>query len=255
MEIYVSQFVLFVLIFARVMSLIAVAPIVGHQVVPIQVKVGLGLFVALVLYPVVAATHPVIDQSLAGIVFLVLKETAVGLLLGFVSGFILLGALMAGEFISLDLGLSMASVLDPDSGAQNTVLSEFLRIVMTLIFLLLNGHHFVLQALRMSFDTVGIGQFVITPGLSERLIVLTGTVFVVGIKLAAPIIVASFIVNVALAVLARVTPQINVFILNFQLKIGIGLALLMTAAPMMIYVFKKLLAGFEDNMIELVKAL
>ena len=77
----------------------------------------------------------------------------------------------------------------------------------------------------------------------------------VGIKLAAPIIVASFIVNVALAVLARVTPQINVFILNFQLKIGIGLALLMTAAPMMIYVFKKLLAGFEDNMIELVKAL
>ncbi len=255
MEIYVSQFVLFVLIFARVMSLIAVAPVVSHQAVPLQVKVALGLFVALVLQPMVAATHPVIDQSLAAMVILVLKEVAVGLLLGFASGLILLGAVVAGELISLDLGLSMASVLDPESGAQNTVISEFLQIVMTLIFLLLNGHHFVFQALRMSFDAVGIGQFTVSAGLSDRLVALSGAVLVVGVKLAAPIIVASFIVNVALAVLARVTPQINVFILNFQVKIGIGFILLMTAAPMMIYVFKKLLAGFEENMVELVKAL
>ncbi len=255
MEIYVLQFVLFVLIFARVMSLIAVAPVVSHQAVPLQVKIALGLFVALVLQPMVAATHPAIDASLAGLVILVLKEVAVGLLLGFVAGFILLGALVAGELISLDLGLSMASVLDPESGAQNTVMSEFLRLVMTLVFLLLNGHLFVFQALRMSFDAVGIGQFTIAAGLSDRLIAMTGAVLVVGVKLAAPIIVASFIVNVALGVLARVTPQINIFILNFQVKIGIGFILLMTAAPMMVYVFKKLLAGFEENMVDLVKAL
>ncbi len=255
MEIYVSQFVLFVLIFARVMSLVAVAPVVSHQAIPVQVKIALGLFLALVLHPIVAATHPVIDQRLAGFVLLALKEVAVGLLLGFASGFLLLGALVAGEMISLDLGLSMATVIDPDSGAQNTVLSEFLTLVLTLVFLVLNGHHFVLQALQMSYDSVGIGQVVISAGLSEKLVALSGTVLVVGVKLAAPIIVASFIVNVALAVLARVTPQINVFILNFQVKIGMGFLLMMTAAPMMVYVFKKLLAGFEENMVELVRAL
>ncbi len=255
MEIYVSQFVLFLLIFARVMSMIVVAPVVSHQAVPIQVKIALGLFVALVLQPLVAAMHPVIDQNLAGLVLMALKEVAVGLLLGFAAGLILLGALIAGELISLDLGMSLAEVLDPDSGVQNTVLSQFLWLVMMLVFLLLNGHHFVFQALRMSFDTVGIGQFAISGILSDRLVAMSAMVFVVGLKLAAPVIVASFIVNVALGVLARVTPQINVFILNFQVKIGIGFVILMTAAPMMVYVFKKLLAGFEENMVELVKAL
>ena len=255
MEIYVSQFVLYVLIFVRVISLIAVAPVLSHQSIPFQVKISLGIFLALVLYPVVAAMHPAVDVNVGGMAIAVLREAAVGMLLGFVAGLILLGAVVAGDLISLDLGLSMATVLDPESGAQNTVISQFLQIVLTLVFLLLNGHHFVLQALRMSFDVVGIGQFSIAPGLSDRLVALTGTVFVVGVKLAAPIIVASFIVNVALAVLARVTPQINVFILNFQLKIGMGFFLLLTAAPMMVYVFKNLLAGFEENMIELVKAL
>ncbi|HTX99578.1 MAG TPA: flagellar biosynthetic protein FliR [Bacteroidota bacterium] len=255
MDIYVSQFVLYVLIFARVMSLIVVAPVVSHQAVPVQVKIALGLFVALVMQPIVAATHPVIDQSLAVLTIMVLKEIAVGLLLGFAAGFILLGAVVAGEMISLDLGMSLATVLDPESGAQNTVMSQFLQLVMTLVFLLLNGHHFVLQALRMSFDAVGIGQFTISTGLTDRLVALAGAVLVVGIKLAAPVIVASFIVNVALGVLARVTPQINVFILNFQVKIGIGFLLMMTAAPMMVYVFKKLLAGFEENMVDLVRAL
>jgi flagellar biosynthetic protein FliR len=255
MEIYVSQFVLYLLIFVRVVTLVAVAPVLSHQAVPPQVKIAIGLFLALVVYPMVSAMHPVIDLQLGAIVLAVLKEAAVGLTIGFVAGFILLGAIVAGDMISLDLGLSLATVLDPESGAQNTVLSQFLQIVFTLVFLLLNGHHFVLQALRMSFDVVGIGQFSVAAGFMDRLVAISGTVFIVGVKLAAPLIVASFIVNVALAVLARVTPQINVFILNFQVKIGLGFLLLMTAAPMMVYVFKGLLAGFEADMIELVKVL
>ncbi len=255
MEIYASQLVLFVLIFVRVISLVALAPVLGHQSIPVPVKIALSLFVALVLYPILAAEHPAVDLGLGAMAVAVLAEAAVGLLLGFVLGLILLGVDVAGDLMSFDLGLTMATVVDPDSGAQNTVLTQFLRLVMTLVFLALNGHHFALQALRLSFDTIGIGGLAVSPALNERLIAAAGTVLVIGVKLAAPLIVASFLMNVALAVLTRVAPQINVFMLSFQIKIGAGFVVLLLTAPMMVYVFKKLLAGFEDNMLQLVKAL
>jgi flagellar biosynthetic protein FliR len=107
----------------------------------------------------------------------------------------------------------------------------------------------------MSFDTVQLGGFTLSELLVNHLVTLAGTIIVLGVKLAAPIIVASFLANVALGILARVAPQINVFMLNFQIKLGVGFVVLMTAAPMMVYVFKKALAGFEENMVQLVKAM
>jgi flagellar biosynthetic protein FliR len=250
-----SQLVLYLLIFIRVMSIIAVAPVLGHQAIPVQIKVALGLFAALVLEPVLQATHPAVPLQLGPLVIAAAAEAAVGLLLGFVMGFILLGVDVAGDMISFDLGLTMATVLDPETGVQNPVLTEFLRLVMTLVLLMLNGHHFILQALRLSFDTVALGGFTVTGAAADTLVAMSGKVLLIGIKLAAPVIVASFLMNVALGVLTRVAPQINVFILSFQLKIGVGLLVLLTTAPMMVYVFKNLLAGFEENMLALVKAL
>lgn len=255
MEIAVSQFVLFFLIFLRVTALVVVAPIVGHQAVPVQVKVALGIFVALVLYPVVAISNPPVDLSFGSFVVAGAKEVATGLLIGFASGMVIQGAVVAGELISFDLGLSMASVLDPESGMQNTLMSEFLQLVMVMVFLLVNGHHFVLQTLRFSYEAAPIGGIALSQPLADRLLSIAGMTLVIGVKIAAPVIVASFLVNVALAVLTRVAPQINVFMLNFQLKIGIGYFILLASAPMMVFVFKKLLNGFEENMLELVKVL
>ncbi len=254
-DLYGTQLVLYLLIFVRVMSIIAVAPVLGHQFIPVQVKVALGLFVALVLYPLIAATHPAVPMQLGSLVMAVIAEAGAGLLLGFAMGFILLGVDVAGDLIAFDLGLTMSSVLDPETGVQNTVLTEFLRLIMTLVFLLLNGHHFILQALRLSFDTVGVGGFTVNGAAADTLIMLSGKVLIIGIKLAAPVIVASFLMNVAMGVLSRVAPQINVFILSFQVKIGVGLMVLVTTAPMMVYVFKNLLAGFEENMLQLMKAM
>jgi flagellar biosynthetic protein FliR len=253
MEIYGIQLVVFVMILIRVLSAVILAPAIGDQIVPTEIKVAIAIFISLTLYPVVAAENPKVDLALGGLVLMGLKEAAMGLTLGFTSGLVLLAGSVAGDIMSFDLGLSMAVVLDPETGAQNNVISEFIRLVMVLLFLVLNGHHFVLQALKMSFECVGLGGFTVTQAVADRLLPLTGVVMVLGIKLAAPIIVASFLVNAALGILTRVAPQVNVFMLNFQLKLGVGFIVLMTAAPMMVFVFKKALAGFEENMVELVR--
>lgn len=253
MDIYAGQLVIFVMVFVRTVSMIVTAPVLGDETLPVQIKVALGVFVALVMYPLVAAQHPVVDLKLAGMAIMALKEVAVGVMLGFSAEIVLMAANVAGDLMSFDLGLTMASVLDPTSGQQNPVLTTLMRLMLVLVFLLVNGHHFVLQALCLSFEAVSLGSFSISGALSDHFISLIGSLFVLGIKLSAPIIVASFLVNVALGVLTRVAPQINVFILNFQLKIGIGFIILMAAAPMMVFVFKKILAGFEDNMLQLVR--
>src|SRR5512140_112772 len=104
MEVYVTQFVLFLLLVARVGALVITAPVFGHQSVPVQIKVGLTLFLAFVLYPMVSASSPDVDLRLAGIVLLALKEVSVGLLLGFVTGLVFSGVWFAGELIGFDVG-------------------------------------------------------------------------------------------------------------------------------------------------------
>jgi flagellar biosynthesis protein FliR len=254
MEIYVSQFIIYLLLFVRITSLVVVAPILGHQVVPVQFKVALGLFLALVFYPV-ASQSPLPDTRLLPLVVVALKEAAVGLTIGFVMSLLLAGAQFAGDIIGFSMGLSMASIFDPESNQNIAIVGQFLYLCLGLLFLLLNGHHFVLEALHLSYQVVPVGTFTMNAALGEGIVRLTGMVFVVAIKLAAPIIVALFLIDVGLAVLARVVPQMNIFMVSFPLKIAVGMIMMMATGPMIVYVFKKLLTSFETDVLEIVKVL
>lgn len=255
MEVYVTQFVLFLMLFARIASLVIIAPVFGHQSVPAVVKIALALFLSFVLYPLAAEKAPSMDLQLLSLVLVALKEVVVGLLLGFVTGLIFEGVRVAGELMGFDLGFSMATVFDPETSQNSPILSEFLVMVMTLVFLLINGHHFVLQGLQVSYEVVPVGGFTMSGVLSQKLVAMTGGMFVVGLQLAAPVMVSSFLVNIAMGVLARVAPQINVFIVSLPVKIIVGFVVLMTVGPVMIYVFKKMLTGFESNVLELVRVM
>jgi flagellar biosynthesis protein FliR len=255
MEVYVTQLVLFLLLFARITSLIVVAPVVGHTAVPVQVKVGLGLFFSFVFYPLAARTAPEVDVRLLALVLMALKEVAVGLVIGFAAGVLFAGVQGAGELVGFELGFSIATIFDPENGQSNPLVGQFFYLAASLVFLMLNGHHFAIEALQLSYAAIPVNGLQISGMAADRMVALTGTVLLVAVKLASPVIVAGFLVNLAMAVLSRVAPQMNVFVLSFPVKIAVVLVVLMTAGPMMIYVFKKLLSGFEDNVLELVRAL
>lgn len=255
MEIYEAQFLLFLVLFARITALIIIAPVFGHQSIPVQAKVALGAFLSFVLYPMVSHTTPHIDVQLLAFFVLIIQEVLVGLLLGFAVGMLFAGIMYAGEIISFSIGLSIANIFDPEGSQQTPVIGEFLYLLVVLIFIHLNGHHFVLEALQLTYAAVPIGTFVFSQPLADKVIAFGSLMFIVAVKFAAPLMVASFLTNVGLSILARVMPQMNIFVVSFPLSIGVGLIVLMSTAPFMVFVFKKLLLGFEDNIVELIKVL
>jgi flagellar biosynthetic protein FliR len=232
METGVLQFVIGVLVFVRVTSALVLAPGFGNRAVPPALKVALGVFLALVLQPLVAATHPSVDIALGSLLLLALKEAAVGLAIGFATGLVFQGVLVAGDLMGFDLGLSLAMLYDPETGTSNNVVAQLLSLTALMVFFILNGHHFVLEALHASYGAVPLGGVRLTGALQDALVTLTGMTLAVGIKLAAPVIVTSFLINIGLAVLARVAPQINVFFVTISLKTGAGLFVLLACAPM-----------------------
>lgn len=255
MGIYVSEFLVFMMVFARITAMVVIVPMFGHQAVPVQAKVAIGLFLGFVVYPLAANKGVVMNAEFIPIVLMALKEIAVGLSIGFFVGLIFAGVRFAGELISMDTGLAMAAMFDPEQNAQTTVLTESLYLLMLMVFLTMNGHHFVLEAIQLSYAAVPMGEFPFTPAVSGQLIRLTGFTFVIAVKLAAPVLVSMFLINLALSILSRVMPQMNIFAVAFPIKLGAGFAVIMVSVPLLVFVFTKLLAGFEENILELVKTL
>ena len=258
MNIYDSQFILYLLIVVRITSLLAVAPIFGHESVPAQLKIALVLFLALAFYPVASKDFNVIalsDFQLLGFALLVIKEVLVGILLGFAVSIIFYAALMAGEIIGFNMGLGFSQFFNPMVGQSTSFMGNFFYLIALLIFLLINGHHFLLQALQSSYSTVPVGGFSVNEFTYEEIIKLSRTLFIVGVKISAPALVALFLSNVVLGILSRVVPQMNVFIVGFPLQIGVGVVVLLIVSPLMVFVFKKLLLDFEESFLELVKVI
>ncbi len=252
MEVYISQFMLFLLIFARIGAFVAIAPVIGHSAVPLHVKIAISLFVSYLMYPLLLRTGIETDMAFGLFFFTIIQEMTLGLLIGFVSMLIFAGAQYAGSIISFNMGLYFANMFDPESSQQIPILSSFMYLFSMLIFIVVNGHHVTIQALQVSYVSIPIGEFAFSISMLERFITAGSTIFVVAVMLSAPILVALFLVNVGFGLLARVVPRMNVFIVSFPLKIGLGIMILMTTMPMLGFVFKKLLTDFQRNMMELV---
>jgi flagellar biosynthetic protein FliR len=253
MEVDLRQFVLFLGILSRVLPIIFLAPVTGHQSVHVVVKLALGMFVGLVLTPVLQKSIPVLDLEASALVLLALREIGLGLLIGFASTLVFVGVRFAGDLVATETGLSMATMFDPESGSSNPVIAQFFTLFATLIFLAINGHHFLLEAIVLSYHAVPIGQFALTGALTEGMISMTGMVFITAVKFAAPIMVAQLLTNVALAVLSRVMPQMNIFIVSMPLKIAVGLLVLVSSAPLLLGAVRQSLLEFESSLVELLR--
>jgi flagellar biosynthetic protein FliR len=210
------------LVFARLSAMIAVAPVLGHRTVPITHRAGLALLIAVILAPLLGPGAPR-ARDLGTLVLAVAGEVVVGLAIGFIA-LLLLGAIEgAGELVSTQMGLSLATVFDPTSGAQPTVIGQAHRLVATLLVLALNGHHLVIQAVVASFRRVRPGGVALGADLPIGVVGLGAKVLRSGLEIAAPVVGLLLVVNVALAFLARVAPQTNVFLLGVPVTIGLGL--------------------------------
>lgn len=206
----------------RISLILFLMPFFGGQTVPASVKAALCLTLTLALWPRIPLVgalmpgHPFVLAVMLG------SELLLGLILGLAVRFVFAAIQTGGQLIGFQMGFAMVNAVDPDSGVSEAVTAHFLYMVSLLTFLSFNGHLFLLSALVQSFDILPPGALLVTPRLASQIFSLSGQMFVLAIQIGAPVIVAILLVDLALALVSRASPQMNVLIIGFPLKISIG---------------------------------
>lgn len=220
--------------FVRIAALATTAPIFSHRSVPRPTRVALAVLVTIVVAPTLPPAGFVSPFSAAGIV-LILQQLLIGAAIGFTMQIVFAAADLAGEVIGLQMGLSFGTFVDPRTADPVPIVGSFLSLTMMLVFLALNGHLMLLAGLVGSFDSFPVGGLKSTGALDARLIVLYGReLFALGVTLALPVIGAMLLANVALGVLTRTAPQLNLFAVGFPVTLATGLAMLGLALPFVV---------------------
>lgn len=228
----------------RILGLIAAAPLFGNGSVPPTVKVALGVLLALIIAPTVPALPGADPLSLAGLLIL-LQEALVGLAMGFSMRIVFAAVEMAGEIGSLTMGLGFATFFDPNTQGRSSAISQFLALVATMAFLASNTHLVLLAALAESFSSLPVSAQPLYGGGFKQLADWGGKIFSTGVQLSLPIVAALLITNVALGILTRAAPALNLFGIGFPITLGVGLLVLAMSLP---YLATPLQQLFLDGM-------
>ena len=216
--------------FLRVLGLIIAEPVLGNTNVPAPAKVGLAIFIALVLAPVIPPV-PAVDPASAAGMLIAAQQLMIGLALGFILRIALTAAETAGQLIGLQMGLGFAVFFDPESSAQTAVVGQFLGMFAILVFLSMDGHALVITALAHSFTTLPISADPVAPNGLRLLLEWGGEIFRTGLLISLPVVAALLIANTAVGVMTRAAPQLNIFAVGFPLTLTVGFFGLWLAVP------------------------
>ncbi len=210
------------LVFVRVSSLLAVFPLFSMSNIPRPVRAALSALVAFLLVPLVPAlSEP--PAGFTGLIALIFKEAAIGLLLGFVSRLLFYALEFAGTLIATEMGLNMGATLSPFSNTRSEAPGLALFHLGAIIFLTLDLHHWLLVALQRTYQLLPIGAARLGPALFNDIVGRTSQLFVVGLLMAAPVIAVTFLINIVFSVVGRAVPQMNIFAESFAFRTLAGL--------------------------------
>ncbi len=236
----------FLLIFGRVTGLFLSAPIFGSRQIPARVKALIIVLLSATLAFFIPVQYG--QEILNPIHFLaaIIMEILIGYTLGFVV-YILFGAIqLAGQLMDMQMGFGIVNVVDPQTGAQIPLLGNLTQTLALLIYLAVNGHHYLIQALAQSYKAIPVLGFNIDASFSGLLIEITVYMFILAVQIAAPIIIAVLTTDIAMGFIARTVPQMNVFIVGLPLKILVGLGALFLMLPIYVWIFSVLFARFYE---------
>lgn len=221
----IGQMMLFSLIFMRMSGFILLNPILGRRNIPNVVKGGMVMVFTLLIYSFSAAQVPEPVNSIEFAV-LIIKEFIMGYIIGFVMDLFLMVITFAGSIIDFQMGLSMATIYDPQSNAQVAVTGGLWNVYFILLFFAVDGHLALIKLLIKSAETVPYGQVVLGTKVAWAMIEVFIQCIIMAIKFSFPIIAIEFITEIAVGILMKMIPQINVFVVNIQAKLILGLLML-----------------------------
>ena len=224
---------------SRVLGLVASAPLFGNVNIPVRIKISLGVLLAIIVAPVIPPVPNVDPFSWAGLLIM-MQQAVIGLAMGFTMRIVFACIEMAGELIGLTMGLGFATFFDPQSEGHSSAIAQFLSLLMLMIYLAANFHLMLVNALVDSFTSMPIGISQLGSGF-HQLAVWGAKIFSAGVQLSLPIIAALLINNIALGVLTRAAPQLNLFGIGFPIAIGAGFIMIAITLPYMAIPIERLL--------------
>lgn len=217
-----SDMLSYMLTLFRISIVLFLLPFFGGDSIPKTAKAALVLVLSAALWPQLSFPGEMFPSHLIGIILMILGEVILGLILGMLVNFLFGAVQFGGQIIGFQMGFAMVNVVDPITGVSTAVTAHFLYMCTMLTFLVLNGHLALLNAVGMSFEYVPPGGLLLNPQIANHIFEFSKILFVLAIKIAAPVMASLFLVDLALALISRAAPQMHVLILGFPIKISVG---------------------------------
>jgi flagellar biosynthetic protein FliR len=233
MELIMQVLPAFLLVFCRISSFLIVAPIFSSRTIPTPFKIGLAFFISLIVFLTIGFDTSVTAD--ATYILAIMREILAGLLIGYTAYIFFTIVQTAGGLMDLQMGFAMANIIDPISGVTAPIMGNLKYMLLMLVFLSINGHHYLLSAIMDSYKWLPLDnklfQVYYGGNITQFLIRTFADTFLLAIQISAPIVVAMLLTDFGLALLARTAPQYNVFVIGIPIKIIIGLAMLVILLP------------------------
>ncbi|MDL2327180.1 flagellar biosynthetic protein FliR [Ruminococcaceae bacterium OttesenSCG-928-A11] len=243
-DIRFAGILLYLLVFVRLCGMLLFNPLLNRNGVPAMTRLGLILLLTLMLAPMQpdSAMANVYGMGAVSLVFAVFRELAIGLVFGYVFQVFYYLLFYVGDIIDTDIGLSMAKTLDPASNINSGFSTSFVTTIFSLYIFTSGSHYKLFEIFASTFSNINVGTFTLSSGILSFCIELFCMVFSLALRLAAPMMVAEFALQFSMGVLMKFIPQITVFVINYQLRIILGL--------LMLFMFSTYIGNFIDTYID-----
>jgi len=240
----------FLLVLTRISGMLTAAPLFSTFPVPMQAKAILAILTTFIMYPLVV--HSSTFQPPTDIIMLTImlsKELCIGVLIGFCANLIFDAVQIAGQLVSIQMGLSMAAAMDPLTKQQSPVIGQLFTFIACMVFIQLNAHHWLFSSIYDSYKSMPLGMnFDFTTHIIPRLLYFTSQLFPVAFGIIMPIYVLLFLVDISLAFMAKMMPQMNIFMVAMPLKAGLGISLILVFIATTTIYLGHLISNTLDNL-------
>lgn len=237
-------------ILVRITALVTAAPVLGARTVPVKVKLGLSVALTMILVPIIPKV-PAVDPLSSQAFLITLNQVIIGVAMGLALQLVFTMFVIGGQIIAYQMGLGFSQMVDPQSGLQVPVVSQFYIVVLTLIFFSLNGHLALIQALTDSFFSLPIGVNSLSKDGIWNLVSWGSQMYVGAMKIALPAIASILLINFTFGVVTRSAPQFNIFSIGFPITLIMGFFIIMaTLTTILPHISQQL-----ENVFELIKTI
>ncbi|MGN0408504.1 MAG: flagellar biosynthetic protein FliR [Bacteroides sp.] len=238
-----QEFELFILILVRISTFVYAAPFFNTANTPQRMKVGFSIALAMLVYSLdLNITYSY--EGVLGFAGIVIAEALIGLIIGMAASMCVQIIMFAGHIMDIDMGLSMATVFDPTTKTQVGIMGNFYYYLLSLMLIVSGLYRYLISALVDTYEVIPIGGAVFRPSLYQTIVDFMGDYFVIGFRIALPMFACMLLLNCVLGVLARIAPQMNMFVLGMQLKIFVGIIVIFFTIIMLpsvsTYIFRQI---------------